>query len=78
MGSGWFLVVVLVCGPVGLQSEGDEDLGVLLQQLLARVEKLEEDTGQSDRQITDFLNALIWYPHDKDFRFTERLYSGKY
>ncbi|XP_038583626.1 cerebellin-1-like [Micropterus salmoides] len=47
MGSGWFLVVVLVCGPVGLQSEGDEDLGVLLQQLLARVEKLEEDTGKS-------------------------------
>lgn len=49
MDSGWFLLLEL-CAVVLLQAEltgGQDDLRVLLQQLMVRVDRLEQDRGQS-------------------------------
>lgn len=74
--SGWFLVVLAVCGVVRAQilmggteesqilnpeKTTEDDLRVLVQQLMARVEKLErerEDRGQS----AGLCRVLISYP----------------
>ncbi|XP_044024161.1 complement C1q tumor necrosis factor-related protein 3-like [Siniperca chuatsi] len=66
MVSGWFLMVLVVCGLVGLQSaaEGDEDQRGLLQQLMARVEKLEEDRGKSQVAFSASLVSTVqWTDH---------------
>lgn len=53
MDSGWFLLLEL-CAVVLLQAEltgGQDDLRVLLQQLMVREDRLEQDRGQSSHDF---------------------------